>query len=207
MISNAAALARAKQLTGLNFFPSDELGQIAIGELIAEICSTDDQAEWLVKKMLRTYNSWPGPVEMRACFCTKFRPADGFECGSTVYPDGIPSDKEQLPQIAAPERLMLAAGDIVDAQISYSLDVLKRVSTIPPIIDAAKPEPKIIINLPGGPKAVQTICGCSGTGRKGRDKYCSCAMGIELLRIEHRADDAENAHQNEIHQALEEMGV
>ncbi len=43
--------------------------------------------------MIHLYAEWPGVYELRACFCSKFRPADGVEARSSVYLDGVPSER------------------------------------------------------------------------------------------------------------------
>ena len=52
--------------------------------------------------------------EVRAVFCSKFKPADGIDVYSAVYLDGIPSEKESAPAVlpAAPVR-QLGAGEPV----------------------------------------------------------------------------------------------
>src|SRR5690349_7814500 len=95
----------------LKFFPSDREARAAIVEMICEMASDECQVEWLVARALRLYNEWPGPRELRAAFCSKFRPRDGINAYSTVYLDGIPSEREQfVPQIAAPALKLLPDG-------------------------------------------------------------------------------------------------
>ena len=207
MISSSAAMDAAKSLADLNFFPSEENGQISVATIISSMCHTVDQARWLVEKMHRTYNSWPGPLEMRACFCSKFRPIDGFEVGSTIYPDGIPSDKEQLPQIVAPDVPALEGSESAEF-LRIAVRALRppiHVQTEP----APKPKPKTkpIDIIPEGTHPAQTPCGCFGTGRLARDRYCTCQMGMDLYRIENKDRLEFDKKQNEIRQTLQGMGL
>lgn len=47
--------------------------------VIESMVSSSEQLEWLVRTMLTHYNEWPGPMELRAVFCTAFFPADGIQ--------------------------------------------------------------------------------------------------------------------------------
>lgn len=115
MIPIEIAAHAAGQLSALKFYPSEPHARDAIAEEIQRMCPTPEHARYLVKKMFASFNDWPGPREMRAALCNRCRPADGVECGSSVYPDGFPSDRDQgivfqitgspLPAIAAPESL------------------------------------------------------------------------------------------------------
>jgi len=208
MITSEVAMNAVRSMAVIPFFPSDEFAQTTIMNEVAAMCETTQQAQWLVKKMIRIYSSWPGPREMRACFCSKFRPADGFEVGSTVYPDGIPSDKEQLPQIAAPEHLSLPPGESRDmvrtlAAAYTRLPIHVQTEPSPP----PKPKPEPINITPEGTHPAQIPCGCFGTGRKGLGSYCSCPMGVDLYRIENKDRAEFDQHQNEVRAELESMGL
>jgi len=91
------------ELAVLPFFPAgNESVLIALARLVGQMCRTEDEVRWLVDRMTSgIYSAWPGPQEMRACFCSKFRPKDGLNAYSTVYPDGIPLS-EPRPRIEPP---------------------------------------------------------------------------------------------------------
>lgn len=90
-------------LTMLNFFPGDDGGRLAVVKLVARLCSTMAQVEWLVTRLTTLYNKWPGPAEVRAVFCKRYPPADGIDTRNThtseFFPDGnIPCETpEALP--------------------------------------------------------------------------------------------------------------
>jgi len=63
----------------LKFFPSDEGARIGIAEEIADMVENEDQLRWLVKKLPKVFTDWPGMLEVREAFCTKFKPLDGIE--------------------------------------------------------------------------------------------------------------------------------
>ena len=67
--------------------------------MAGRMASSEEEIEWLVDRMTISglYSEWPGPGEMRACFCSKFRPKDGISATSSVYPDGLPSERAAEP--------------------------------------------------------------------------------------------------------------
>lgn len=65
-------------------------------ELI-DMCSSDDQVTWLSYRLVQLYpQQWPGIAELRACFCKRFKPADGIQVNSAVY-DEFPSEAQLGP--------------------------------------------------------------------------------------------------------------
>lgn len=93
----------------MKFFPSGADERIGIAEEIAGFASDLEQVKWLVGRLPKLHREWPGLREVRAVFCSKFRPRDGFDVDSDVYLDGVPSEKPNAPQIAAPAVRYLSA--------------------------------------------------------------------------------------------------
>lgn len=83
-----------KELGSLKFFPREVPAQLAIVRLVASMCEFEHQLRWLIDRMTAgtLFTEWPGPRELRACYCSKFKPQDGLEIGSQIYLDGIPSE-------------------------------------------------------------------------------------------------------------------
>ncbi len=83
------------------FFPSSDPGARAIvAKEIVNMASSDEQVIWLGYRMQQLYpKQWPGIVELRACFCKRFKPADGVEVNSATYfqEDGFPTEAELGP--------------------------------------------------------------------------------------------------------------
>ncbi len=95
----------------LPFFPSDEHAMLALVRMVGAMAKSEDQVQWLVNRMTSgLYAQWPGPQEMRACFCSKFPPKDGINAYSSVYLDGIPAERTTGRQIAGPAHLQIEAG-------------------------------------------------------------------------------------------------
>jgi hypothetical protein len=131
MIPADVAMHAARSMGAIPFFPADEDAQTAIANEIMAFCATVDQARWLVAKMIRTYTTWPGPREMRAAFCSKFRPQDGFEVGSAVYSDGVPTDRDQgAAQITGPDLLSLPAPPARSEPVSENPELAKVVHAV-----------------------------------------------------------------------------
>ncbi len=99
MVNVMKAAQAIGKLAALKFFPSDPNAQSGLVQIACEMANSNEQIDWLVARMLTLYNEWPGPREMRACFCSKHRPADGKECHSQVYFDGIPSEREETNRL------------------------------------------------------------------------------------------------------------
>ena len=105
------------QLRLLPFFPIGESVMDALVKLCGSMCHNEDQVQWLVDRMTSgIYEQWPGPREMRAVFCGRYKPKDGVNAYSTIYPDGLPPDPTAPKrQIEAPAFKSLPAGHQVTA--------------------------------------------------------------------------------------------
>ena len=106
------------KMGGMKFFPSDIDGRLGIAELLADMCDTEEQAIWLIKRMRDLFpGGWPGIGEMRAVYCSKFKPKDRIEANSEVFPLGVPSEVPGRDDLmagflpAASKRLQLASGE------------------------------------------------------------------------------------------------
>jgi hypothetical protein len=121
-ISNEAAAVAVEMLASLPFFPKEGGARLLIAEEIRSMCHDSEQALWLAQRMARLYSKWPSVRDMRAVYCSKYRPLDGFELiGSTEdFPDGIPSEK----LLAAPEMKALPPGREVSVADSLEDTVL-----------------------------------------------------------------------------------
>ena len=114
----------ASDLIQLKYYPSEDAGRLSIIKEIGRMVSHIDQARWLVRRMLSLYNEWPGPMEMRGCFCSRFRPADGIERYSTVYAgengDFFPPEPGKSKSLPSPQALRLPAGspETVDPEMA-----------------------------------------------------------------------------------------
>jgi hypothetical protein len=99
MIDTQQATRDMARLSVLKFFPSDQTARAEIVLMACKMANTNADIVWLVNRCLELWNEWEGPREMRAVFCSKFRPADGVEAYSQLprFNDGIPSEKSAEP--------------------------------------------------------------------------------------------------------------
>jgi hypothetical protein len=136
-ITDKDAAGATRALEALVFFPAAYEAQVAIAEQIARMCTTAEQSDWLVGRMLELYTRWPGPREMRAVFCSRYEPKDGIEVDSGVYADGVPSE-HRLLEIPLPPlpKGHLSSGDSEVDNIVSRLAIKKRLP-LPPL--PAKP--------------------------------------------------------------------
>lgn len=132
MVNVKEAAQSVEKLSMLRFFPAGPNAQAGIVQLACEMAKSNAQIDWLVDRMLKIYNEWPGPREMRACFCNRYPPADGVSACSDVYPEGsFPKDPTAPSRIEAPKMLALPPGatvsvdPVLDAAIVAGAEVLK----------------------------------------------------------------------------------
>lgn len=99
----AVNVARATQsiarMSLMKFFPADIDARKAMVRLICRMANDNEQIDWLVNRMVEIHNEWPGPVELRAVFCSRYKPNDGIEADSLHFIDGIPPDPAVTPVI------------------------------------------------------------------------------------------------------------
>ena len=94
MVDVKRAAEILSELALIKFFPSDPGARTALVRIVCGMAANTEQIRWLVDRMLRLYPEWPGVNEVRACFCSRFRPLDGHEANSTIFLDGLPSERE-----------------------------------------------------------------------------------------------------------------
>ncbi len=150
MISAETAAQAARGLAALPNFPtwSPEAQTMIANELLA-LCHSAGEAFWLVERMLRLYDKWPGPREMRLVFCAKYRPLSGPDAAvlgwsSAIYTENLPSER---PQPEEPVK-MLPAGHNVSASPSLELAVAELAKA------KRMPEPRELLRLNPAPAPV-----------------------------------------------------
>ena len=100
------------------------------------MCASEEQVRWLIDRMTSgIYAEWPGVHEMRACFCCRYKPKDGINAYSTIYPDGLPIDPTAppRPEIAAPKLKALPPGHeaTADPELEASIQRLAAKCAMP----------------------------------------------------------------------------
>jgi len=84
MITEEQAMRAVGRMSILRFFPSDPYSRSQVAALLLKFVDRADGLEWLVNTMLNQVGEWPGPKELRALYCCKFKPADGIEAYSAI---------------------------------------------------------------------------------------------------------------------------
>lgn len=136
------------------FFPSSDPGaRGTVSKEIADMATSDEQVKWLGYRFLQLYpKQWPGIVELRACFCKRFPPADGVQVESAIYFDeGYPSEaqlgpipglllepcrseRDQIEGANIPASRQLEAGEFtVDPELAAEVHRLAAAKTMPVI--------------------------------------------------------------------------
>lgn len=102
----------------MKYFPSDEDACLALCSDLAEMATSEDQIEWTIRRVRNLYPEWPGIRELRAVFCSRFKPKDGITAYSTVYLDGLPPSTEGAAlMIAMPDLKALPPGQTISVNI------------------------------------------------------------------------------------------
>lgn len=115
------------------FFPRGEEAQALIADELISMGVTLDQGMWLARRYAQLYRKEWAFNELRALYCTRYRPADGIEGFSGVYLDGIPSDRANRPAppaIAAASVLLVEAPTVTMEELAAM--VAQAVKPMPP---------------------------------------------------------------------------
>jgi hypothetical protein len=134
----------------MKFFPSsDSVARATVMLELISLCSKDEQAEWLSKRLTVLYTEWPGLRELRAVFCSKFEPRDKIEVTSADprFIDGIPSENpvaEWKPTANLESGQRLLPGEVepftVDPELEKLVSELAAKKVMPPIERRTKEE-------------------------------------------------------------------
>jgi hypothetical protein len=94
----------------IKFCPANDEEREALAEALEKFVETDEQLEWLKNRVQIRYPEWPGIRELRACFCSKFRPKDGLSIISAVQLDGIASEAMDASRLTGGAPLLIETG-------------------------------------------------------------------------------------------------
>jgi len=119
------------QISLMKFFPNTPGMVNALSTALAQFCADDEKLTWLAKRIVALYAEWPGIREVRAVYCSKFKPLDGINAYSTIYGDGIPSER---PALLPPAQLALPPGHVVsvDPGFDAAIQKLAEAKALPP---------------------------------------------------------------------------
>ena len=124
------ATAAVAKMALMAFFPGDADVRAALVSVFMEMIDTDEQLDWLVNRALRLYARWPGVAEIRALYCSRWKPKDGMETYSSIYPEGIPSERNGARQERdAPRGSPVTADVDLDRKVRQAADKKKLIET------------------------------------------------------------------------------
>ncbi len=140
------AASELAKLSLMKFFPADQQARAALLQIVCGIAETNEQIEWLVRRALAVFTEWPGPYELRALYCSRWKPCDGTEAYSALFPatedgGGFPRDPA-LPPLPPPlltpgkaeaRKLLGMAADYVESlpEIRLSAPRVTRAAPMP----------------------------------------------------------------------------
>lgn len=111
----------------LKFFPSDVEARVGIAEQISAMAGDEDQVRWLVSRISQLFTDWPGMLEVRAVFCTRYKAKDGVEAAlgsaSPAFASLCADEHESLAQISAP-RSRKITGEIAPVSADIEMQEL-----------------------------------------------------------------------------------
>ena len=91
-----AAAVAVSRLALMAFFPGDPDTRSAMIWALLQFVETEEQLDWLVARALKLYTRWPGVGEIRALYCSRFKPKDGVESYSEIF-DRYPHESPPPP--------------------------------------------------------------------------------------------------------------
>jgi hypothetical protein len=83
------------QMAVLKCFPSDAIARAMLAEMILRTVSDTERLEWLVRVAVANCDEYPGPKQIRALYCTRFKPKDGGDQPTCTIPGFTPADSER----------------------------------------------------------------------------------------------------------------
>jgi hypothetical protein len=118
VITGAGIEKLVRRLTLMAYFPAGEDIRQELADAVTEFAETDEQLDWLGRQMQIRYPQWPGIRELRACFCSKFKPKDGISVFSAVFEVAGEHLEEPPRSLAAPAmRLLKGASSPVEKEV------------------------------------------------------------------------------------------
>jgi hypothetical protein len=115
------------KLALMAFFPGDSDTRGALIWALLQFVETEEQLDWLVERALQLYARWPGVGEIRALYCSRYKPRDGAETYSETYPRGFPHESRASEMPPLPP----GVGATTDAEFEAALRLAAKVKSFP----------------------------------------------------------------------------
>ena len=122
-----AAADAVSKLALMAYFPGDCDTRASLVWVLLRLVETEEQLDWLVERALQLYARWPGVGEIRALYCSRFRPRDGAETYSETYPRGFPHERRAAEIPPLPPGMAATT----DAEFEAALRLAAKVKSFP----------------------------------------------------------------------------
>lgn len=100
-----------RRLSCIPYFPSDEIAREEIARVLFRLVDTTEHLNWLVMAFVDRIKQWHGPGELRAVYCTKFKPKDGVETDSSLAGFTADDGESDFKKLQPPRsQRMISAG-------------------------------------------------------------------------------------------------
>jgi hypothetical protein len=119
-----AAAEAVSRLALMAFFPGDIDTRAALIYVFMNLVDTTEHLDWLIDRALRLYSRWPGVAELRALYCSRYRPKDGHETYSEIYESGFPHES-RAETFDAPRGAPVSKDPAIDAVVRKAAAKLK----------------------------------------------------------------------------------
>lgn len=96
------------ELGAIPFFPTGVGAKTAVMRSLSSFVRERHHLRWLIDAALNGMREWKGIAELRALYCTRWKPLDGVEGGSCSIQGYTPADCE-MAHIEAPKQKFLPA--------------------------------------------------------------------------------------------------
>jgi hypothetical protein len=123
-------------LSNIPYAPQDPDQQDALMEAIARFADQPDGLAWAVSIAIAKWKRWLGPAELRALYCSRFRPADGIEADVMETPGFTAADNEAAymdaqgrDTAARMEQWKREAAQLPEAERQANLELLEALQT------------------------------------------------------------------------------
>lgn len=121
------------ELSEIPFFPKELGARLAITEALMRFVAGGNELQWLIHTAVDHLREWRGVAELRALYCTQFRPLDGKNGGACQIAGFTPEDCEREFQkrtvrkyLPAPEEIQTEEDRIEHRKLQARLAELAR---------------------------------------------------------------------------------
>lgn len=161
MITENQAGDAVSELGAIPYFPREAGAHTAIIRALCAFVASPDRLRWLVDTAVNRMAEWKGVAELRALYCTRWRPIDGIAGTVCTIPGYTPGDCEaefQQRHVTGAQQKFLPAPD--DSEITpeerAQIDALDRKVKLGAAEERARKATGLTVKLPA-PKYLENL--------------------------------------------------